>query len=79
MGSGVSTYMRILVTEEMRRRVAFAAKGGKALSVPASAAEIAQAFPRADLSVAEVASQLLAEAARAGVAVDLGRSRAEAH
>lgn len=74
MGSGVSTFIRVLVIEEMRRRVANTANGGEALSVPASAAEIAQAFPRADLTEDQIASQLLAEAARAGVAVDLGRS-----
>ena len=79
MGSGVSTYLRILVTEEMRRRVSSAARGGEALSVLSSAAEIAQAFPGSDLSVDEVANQLCAEATRAGVAVELGRGRAPVH
>ncbi len=79
MGSGVSWYMRTLVAEEMRGRVASAAKRGATLDIPESAAEIAQAYPGSALSEEDVGNRLFAEAARAGVAVEIGKRRAGAH
>lgn len=79
MGVGTSIFIRRLVMAETRRRVASAAKRGEPLSIPASAAEIAQEFPGSALPEEDVRNQLFAEAARAGVAVELGRGRAEGH
>jgi len=77
MGTGVSIYIRRLVMQETRRRVASAAKRGEALSIPTSAAEIAEEFPGSALPEEDVRNQLFAEAGRAGVATELGRGPAE--
>lgn len=77
MGTGISIYIRRLVMQETRRRVASAAKRGESLSIPASAAEIAQEFPGSALPEEDVRNQLFAEAGRAGVEVELGRGPAE--
>ena len=73
MGVGLSVYIRRLVVQEARRRVAAAAERGEPLLIPATAAGITQEFPGAALPDEDVRNQLFAEAAQSGVAVELGR------
>ena len=79
MGIGLSVFMRRLVIQEARQRVASAAKRGESLLIPATAAEITQEFPGSALPEEDVRNQLFAEAARAGVSVELGTEAVEVH
>ena len=79
MGIGLSVFIRRLVIQETRQRVASAAKRGEPLLVPAAAAEIKQEFPGSALPDEDVRNQLFAEAARTGVAVELGRGPPKVH
>ena len=73
MGVGLSIYVRRLVLQEARRRVAEAAERGEPLLIPTTAAEITMEFPGAALPEEDVRNQLFAEAAQSGVAVQLSK------
>lgn len=74
MGS-VSPFMSGLVSEEVRRVVAEAAKSGRMLSASDTAATILKTYPRCGFNEAEIANEVILKAARAGVAVEIGRQR----
>ena len=78
MGSGVSFYIRTLVAEEMRHRIATAKKRGEKLSIPAHAAELARNYAGSAYTDDDLRNRLFAEASRAGVAVELGRETVKA-
>jgi len=67
MGAGVSSFIRVLVSEEVKRRVAEAAKDGQSINLKAHAVEIERAYPGSYLSDLEIAAALLDEASRVGV------------
>jgi hypothetical protein len=71
MGSGVAFFIRTLIAEEMRDRVASAKKRGETLSIPAQIDEIASSYPGSALTDDDLRNRLFAEATRAGVDVDL--------
>ena len=72
MGS-VSRFVSGLVTEEIRRVVAEAAKKGQILSAPDTAATILKTYPRCGFDEAELANEVMLKAAQAGIGVQFGR------
>ena len=78
MGAGVSSFIRILVSEEVKRRVADAAKAGEAIDLKANAIEIEHAYPGSYLSDQEIAGALFDEASRLGVPTDASPSLTKA-
>lgn len=73
MGSGTAFFIRTLIAEEMRNRIAAAKARGETLSIPAHVDELAKNYPGAALTDADLRNRLFAEATRAGVAVELKR------
>jgi hypothetical protein len=55
--------------------VAEAIKSGTSLSACACAAEIVKTYPRCGLDEADLANEVMMAAARAGVPVEIGKSR----
>lgn len=74
MGIGVGIYLRKLVAQEVRERIALAWLQGETLSIPKQAAEIARSYPDA-LPDDDLRNQLFAEAASVGLPVDLKRAK----
>jgi hypothetical protein len=70
-----SSLIDTLVSEEIRRMVAEAIKNGRSLSACACAAEIVKVYPRCGLDEADLANDVMMAAARAGVPVEIGKSR----
>jgi hypothetical protein len=79
MGSGTAFFIRTLVAEEMRDRIARAKKRGETLSIPAHADEIARNYPGSALTDDDLRNRLFAEATSAGVPVDLHRASRTSH
>ena len=79
MGVGVSFYIRNLVAQDIRQRVSSAKRHGESLVVPTSAAEIADDYPGAALVDDDLRNRLFAEAAWAGVPVELGKNFSKPH
>ena len=71
MGAGVELFIRTLIAEEMRDRIAAAKESGQTLSIPANVDEIARNYPGARLTEEDLRNRLFAEATQAGVPVDL--------
>jgi hypothetical protein len=71
MGIGVSFYIRNLVAQEMRGRVASARKRGETIAIPETAAEIAHDYPGSAFADEDLRNRLLAEAIQAGAPVAL--------
>ena len=69
MGAGVASFIRILVAEEVKRRVAEAAQG-EPIDLRANAVDIERAYPGSYLTAEEIAAKLFDEASRAGVAIE---------
>ena len=70
MGIGVGLYIRKLVAQEMRERIASAWLNGETLSIPKQADEIARTYPGA-LPDDDLRNRLFAEAAGVGLPVDM--------
>ena len=70
MGAGVASFIRILVAEEVKRRVAEAAQGGDLIDLRANAVDIERAYPGSYLTEEEIAATLFDEASRAGVPIE---------
>ena len=75
MGTGVSFYVRNLVGQEMRGRVATARRRGETLSIPETAAQIEEEYPGSALNEEDIRNRLFAEAVDAGVSVELRATR----
>ena len=76
MRSAVSPFIETLVSEEVRRMVAEAIRNGTSLSASKCAAEIVKTYPRCGLDEADLANEVMMAAARGGVPVEIGESRA---
>jgi hypothetical protein len=70
MGIGVGFYVRKLVAQDMRERIALAWLNGETLSIPKQADEIARLYPGA-LPKEDLRNRLFAEAAGVGLPIDL--------
>jgi len=75
MGVGVSFYIRNLVGQEMRGRIATAKRRGEPLLIREAATQIEDGYPGSNLHDEDLRNRLFAEAVDAGVAVDLGAAR----
>jgi hypothetical protein len=73
MGSGTAFFIRTLIAEEMRDRIAAAKARGETLSIPAQVDELAKSYPGSALTDDDLRNRFFAEATRAGVAIDLKR------
>ena len=73
-----SAFVSILIKCEIDRIVAEAAMERRTLSAPDAAAEILETNPRCGLSAERIADAVMMAAAKAGVAVELGRPDKEA-
>ena len=71
MGIGVSFYVRNLVAQEMRGRVASARKRGDTLAIPEAAAQIARDYPGSGLADEDLRNRLFAEAIQQGAPLEL--------
>jgi hypothetical protein len=69
--AGVSFYIRNLVGQEMRSRIALARQRGETLAIPETAAEIARSYPGSALAEEDLRNRLFAEAIQAGAPVAL--------
>jgi hypothetical protein len=70
MGIGVGFYVRKLVAQDIRHRIALAWLHGERLSIPRQAKQIARSYPGA-LPDDDVRNRLFAEAAGVGLPVNL--------
>ena len=77
MGSAVSSFIRRLIDEEIRRVVADAIEDGVILSAPATAATILRSYPHCGMTERLIADRIMLAAADAGVAVELGAPKRE--
>jgi hypothetical protein len=77
MGSAVSSVIRRLIDEELRRVVADAIEDGVILSAPATAATILRSYPHCGMTERLIADRIMLAAADAGVAVELGAAKRE--
>ena len=66
MRSAASSFIDMLVTEEVRRMVAEAIKNRKSLSASVSAADIVKKYSRCGLDAADLANEVMEAATRAG-------------
>jgi hypothetical protein len=73
MGRDLSTFIQTLVTEEIRRTVADAIDSGSTVSSVAIAEQIIRTYPNSGLTENEIEDQLMMAAAKAGVAIEIGR------
>ena len=78
MGIGVGFYLRSLIAQAMRERIALAWLNGETLSIPKQADEIARSYPGA-LPGDDLRNRLFAEAAGVGLPLDLTREPAKPH
>jgi hypothetical protein len=76
MGAAVSLFVDSLVSEEIRRIVARAIKDREMLRAFEAANTINRTYPNCGFTEREIADQVIAAAARAGVAVEIGGGRA---
>jgi hypothetical protein len=74
--AAASDFVQALLSQEIRRIVSRAAKSGAILSTSDAAREVRKVYPGCGLSEREIGDQVMMAAARAGVAVELDRSRA---
>jgi hypothetical protein len=72
MQSAASSFIDMLVFEELRRMVAEAIENRTSLSASVCAAEIVQKYPRCGLDAADLANEVMTAAARAGVPLETG-------
>ena len=72
MGS-VSHFISGLLAKEIRRIVEDAAKNGRMISAPDTAATILKTYPGCGFDEAEIANEVMLRAAQAGVGVQIGR------
>jgi hypothetical protein len=71
MGIGVSFYIRNLVGQEMRGRIATARRRGETLAIPETAVQLEEEYPGSALNEEDMRNRLFAEAVGAGVEVEL--------
>jgi hypothetical protein len=67
MGTATAHFLRVLVSEEIERRLAGSAESHHVIPVAAWSREIAAKYRRSDFSEHEIADQIVSEAARLGV------------
>ena len=79
MGIGVGIYIRNLVAQEMRERIALAWLNGETLSIPKHADQIARSYPGSALPVDDLRNRLFADATRIGLPVELTRETVKPH
>ena len=77
MGSTISSFIRRLIDEEIRRVVADAIEDGVILSAPATAAAVLRTYPHCGMTERLIADRIMLAAADAGVAVELGAPKRE--
>ena len=77
MNRPVTTFIRNLVSEEVRRIVADAVEDDVLLSAPETAAEVLRIYPNCGLAEEAIADEVMMAAAKAGVAVEIGNSRSK--
>jgi len=73
MSELLSQFLDILISEEMERIVADAARERTMVSPTAAAEQIMRAYPASGMSKREIADQVMRAAIKAGVAVEIGR------
>ena len=71
MGTGGGFYIRNLVGQEMRERIALAWLNGERLSIPKQGDPIARLYPGSGLLDEDLRNRLFAEATRIGLPVEL--------
>jgi len=76
MGTGVGYYIRDLVSQEVRERIARAWLNGETLSIPKQADQIASLYPGSALADDDLRNSLFNDATRIGLPVELTRRRA---
>ena len=76
MGIGVGFYIRNLVDQEVRERIARAWLNGETLSIPKQADQIARLYPGSALPDADLRNSLFNDATRIGLPVELTRQKA---
>ena len=75
-----SPFIQALVLNAVRRYVAASIRSGSYISASACAAEVLKTYPNCLTSEGELADEITMAAAKAGVAVQIGRTRrATAH
>ena len=79
MGTGVGFYIRTLVAQEMRERIALAWLNGETLSIPKQADEIARSYPGSGMPDDDLRNRLFLEATRIGLPVKLTRETVKPH
>ena len=75
MGADVSSFIRVLLTEDMVNRVADAKASKQIVSATEMAGELARTYPASGLTEQEIAPQIGREAARTGAASAPGSKR----
>jgi len=75
MGSKSSPFIQSLVSAEIRRLVAGAIETGSTLPISTCAAAVLHNHPNSGLDRRELEDAIMMAAARAGVAVEIGRPR----
>jgi len=73
MGIGVGFYIRNLVDQEVRERIALAWLNGETLSIPKQADQIARSYPGSALADDDLGNLLFVDATRIGLPVELTR------
>ena len=69
----VAEFIHTPVSEEIKRIVASAKGGAGCISVSESAAWVSRVYPNCGLTERELADQIILAAAKAGVAVEIGK------
>ena len=77
MGSAISSFIRTLIDEDIRRAIADAIEDRVTLSAPATAAAILHTYPHCGMTERLIADRIMLAASSAGLAVELGASRRE--
>jgi hypothetical protein len=79
MGIGGGFYIRNLVDQEVRERIALAWLNGETLSIPEQADQIAVLYPGSALPGDDLRNHLFADATRIGLPVELSRETVKPH
>ena len=79
MGIGVGFYIRNLVDQEVRERIALAWLNGETLSIPKQGVQIARSYPGSALADDDVRNRLFVDATRIGLPVELTRGIVNPH
>ena len=79
MGIGGGFYIRNLVDQEIRERIALAWLNGETLLIPKQADQIAALYPGSALPDDDLRNRLFADATRIGLPIKLTRESVKSH